>query len=288
MLFPEAKLRFFDGLRAGARSERTVVGYREAIDQFGGHFLAADPSRGLADVQPSDIEAFLAHLRSKGFRPNTIDNRYRSLRAFFRWCRRQGIVGGDLLQGVKHPGIRCYEVAPYSESEVDAMLLATRQNPALALRDQAIIAVLYNTGVRAGEICTLKPDNVREGALLVRGKGDRQRWVGLEATTAQLLGLYLAGREQRRYVFGLSVTGLYQRIRALAHLAGVPNAYVHRFRDTFAVRFLENGGGVDDLQQILGHAGIETTMRYVMWGRRQRAIAAQRKYAPFAVRRGAA
>ncbi len=176
------------------------------------------------------------------------------------------------------PGI----VKPYTEMEVRRMMAATRNWPDLALRDQAIISVLYNTGIRAGELCTLKPSCVTEGVMLVRGKGKRERRVGLEPVTQRLLATYMTTREEQRYVFGLSVTGLHQMLKRVAWRARVENAHAHRFRDSFAVEFLEHGGDLETLKTILGHANIETTLRYVRYGRERRAVEAQRKYAPFA------
>ena len=277
-----AKVRFFQALRAKGVSPRTEVSYRESLDQFIGFFLADDPTLTIEDVRSHHIEAFLAHLRKMGRADSTVDNRYRSLRRFFRWCRRQRLIEVDPIKDVQAPMVRPHAVTPYTRQEIERMMAATRNWPPLALRDQAIIALLYNTGIRSGELCTLKPACVTAGTLLVTGKGKRERRVGLEAVTEGLLTLYLTTREDQRYVFGLSVTGLHQMIKRVAWRAKVQDAHAHRFRDTFAVEFLEGGGDLETLQTILGHANIETTLRYVMYRREQRAVEAQRKFAPFA------
>ena len=283
-MFAEAKSLFFQHLIARARSVRTVISYGEALDQFSGFFLASDPYRRLDDVRAAHIEEFLVLLRKGGRKESTVANRYRSLRRFFRWCKARGFVRLDPTDGLSEPRVRVEAVMPYTDGEVRRMMLATRQWPALALRDQAMIALLYNTGMRAGELVTLHPEHIREGAVKVRGKGAKERWVALEPTTEKLILAWLTGREDRRLVFGLSVSALDKTLKRLAAAAQVSHVHAHRFRDTFAVRFLENGGGIDDLQVLLGHSKIETTLRYVMWQRERRAMDAQRRFAPFAAR----
>ena len=278
----EAKHRFFEAIRAKGVSPRTEVSYREAIDQFLGHYLSSDPERTLVEVEAHHIEAFLALLRAAGRADSTVDNRYRSLRRWFRWLLSQKLIPRDPVKGVQAPMVRPGVVKPYTEEEVRRMMAETRHWPDLALRDQTIISVLYNTGIRAGELCTLRGVNVTDGVLLVMGKGKKERRVGVEPVTRRLLATYTTTREEQRYVFSLSVTGLHQMIKRVAWRAKVPDAHAHRFRDTFAVTFLENGGDLETLQTILGHSNIETTLRYVRYGRERRAVEAQQKYAPFA------
>ncbi len=279
--------RFFKVKRAKGISDRTEVSYRETLSQFLGHYLAADPTRTLQDIRSDDIVEFLVYLRDLGRSESTRANRFRTLRNFFNWCQRERLIKVSPVKGVQNPVVHLEAVKPYTRDEIDRMMVATSRRPAQALRDQVAVALLYNTGMRAGELCTLKPEYFQDDTILVTGKGKRQRWLGLEPTTHRLLRLYMNTRRvEHRYVFSLSVTGLYQVIRVLAWHAKVPNAYVHRFRDTFAVRFLEAGGDVETLQTLLGHAEITTTLRYVMYDREKRALVAQRKYAPFAVEVG--
>jgi len=273
---------FFSMLAAEGRAVKTLANYREAIDQFLGFFLATNPRRQPKDVTVRDIEAFILHLRRRKLADNTVANRFRSLRRFFGWACRRRYLRLNPIEGAGRPRERIEAVKPFTAEEVDRLLRATRAWPALALRDQTIIAILYNTGLRVGELTKLRPADIRNHSMCVKGKGRKERWVALEATTEQLLMAYSVGR-QGRTIFGLSVSGLQHRLTALGIRANVPDVHPHRFRDTFAECFLGNGGRVDDLQTILGHAKIETTMRYVQYHREQRAMEAQRKYAPFAV-----
>jgi site-specific recombinase XerD len=280
----EAKERFFRDLGASGRSERTLTNYAEAIDQFFAHYFASDPFKDPRRVSPGDVQAYLISLRKLKRKDSTVQNRYRSLRRFFGWMTAHKLVRENPMKDVAQPRVRPLAIVPYTDGEVRAMLDATRLWPGTALRDQVIIQLLYNTGMRAGELCTLHERDVHPGAVVVTGKGKKQRWLALDGVTEDALRQYMAVRRPTKCLISLSVSGLQAVIRRLATSACVRGAHVHRFRDTLAVRFLENGGGVDDLQVLLGHSDISTTLRYVMYGREQRALAAQRKYAPFAQR----
>src|SRR3989304_6354681 len=125
-MFAEAKSLFFQHLIARARSVRTVISYGEALDQFTGFFLAADPYRRLHEVPPAPIEAFLGPPRGRGRKESPVANRYRSLRRFFRWCKARGFVRLDPTEGLSEPRVRVEAVMPYTDEEVRRMMLATR------------------------------------------------------------------------------------------------------------------------------------------------------------------
>ena len=143
--------RFFQVKRAKGVSPRTEVSYRETLGQFLGHYLSTDPTRTLQDVRSDDIVGFLVHLRDLGRGENTRANRYRTLRNFFNWCRRERLIKVNPVKGVQNPVVHPEAVKPYTRNEIDRMMAATRRRPPQALRDQAVVALLYNTGMRAGD-----------------------------------------------------------------------------------------------------------------------------------------
>src|SRR3972149_5208054 len=191
-MWAQSKSRFFAMLDAEGRSPRTLIHYREAIDQFLGHFLVADPRKLPSEVTAADIDAFTVSLRRRKLSDNTVASRWRSLRRFFRWLYKERIIGADVIRTAARPRERSEAVRQFSEEEVRQMMRATQAWPALALRDQTILAPLHNTGMRAGELCSLRPSAMREGAVVVRGKGKKERWLALEPVTGQLLGAFLA------------------------------------------------------------------------------------------------
>ncbi len=141
-------------------------------------------------------------------------------------------------------------------------------------------------GLRLGEGLNLRIGDIDRQSMRVhlrQGKGKKDRHVPLDSHTEGVLRRYAESREGRPRLFALTRTGVYLRVRRLSARASVnASRPIHRFRDTYAVRYLENGGAIDDLQVILGHANMETTLRYVRWGREQRAVDAGRRFTPWA------
>jgi site-specific recombinase XerD len=285
----EAKGRFFRDLAATGRSQRTQDFYSEAIDQFYHHVWAGDPFRDPRKVTSRDVQAFLISLRKLKRKDSTVQARYRALHRFFGWQVARRYIDKDPMADVTKPRVTPRVIIPYTDGEVRAMLEATRRWNGTGLRDQVIIELLYNTGMRAGELCLLRPQDVHAGRIIVTGKGKKERWLSLDDTTETHLRLYMTQPSPlTKALFGLSVSGLQQLIYRVAQLAGVPGAHVHRFRHTFACAFLRNGGQVTQLRKILGHANIETTMIYIAYIDEEMAGDAMRKFAPFAQRAASA
>ena len=143
-----------------------------------------------------------------------------------------------------------------------------------ALRDQAIIKLLVDTGVRASELCALRIRDLDMTNLRVKvmGKGSKERLLAINARTAQAIWRYLATREDRRPVDPLFATrsgqlldrhNLRHMLKRSGERAGVSGVTVHRFRHTFAIQFLRNGGNMEALKEMLGHSTFEMVERYL-------------------------
>jgi integrase len=249
-------------LRSKNRSPDTLESYAGAIKRASHLHLTRDA-----------IEGYFDSLWQTS-KPATVLHHHKNLRAFLNWCVRAGYLAANPMNGIPEPRVRPNIVEPYTPEQARALYAA-----AASLRDRVLVAVLLNTGIRIGEMRSLKPADVHSGRLLIHGKGSRQRWVGIEPRTETLLKSHIS-MSPAETVFGVERRTLYWAIRRMGDRAGVPKAHPHRFRDTFAVRFLENGGNIDDLQVILGHSNISMTLRYIQWGRAERAIQGQMQYAP--------
>ncbi len=183
------------------------------------------------------------------------------------------------------------EIVPFTEEEVRRLLkacdhsksiISTSRKPyqfsrSTALRDRCLLLVLLDTGVRAGELCRLRRQdiNLENGEVSVKpyhvGK-TRPRTVYLGKETRKLLWKYLVTREDLRPDDPLFVTiegnplcprQMEKVITNLAERGDVQDAHPHKFRHTFAIQYLRNGGDVFTLQRLLGHATLEMTRRYV-------------------------
>jgi integrase/recombinase XerD len=235
----------------------------------------------------------------------TLRNYWVSFSAFFTWAKDEFLIANP-MQGVPVPKFQQPEILPYTREQVQALLAAcNRSNDArterrrtfsyaryTALRDQTIIKVLLDTGLRAEELCALKryDYDAKNGEIKVRfGKGGKMRYVYVEKSTRRDLWRYLAERDeaedrdyQRAHDYGveqernqdtplfvgktgyrLNPNALRRLLSRLGEKAQVPHTHPHRFRHTFAVQFLRGGGDVFSLQKLLGHSTLDMVKTYV-------------------------
>lgn len=152
--------------------------------------------------------------------------------------------------------------------------LSTCVNRPTALRDRSIILLLFDTGIRASELCalTIADYDTDRGRLIVRhGKGDKPRYLYPGDRTRKTLWRYLAERTDAKPNEPLFATRTKQHIdrgylrsmlKRLGDKASVSNVFPHRFRHTFAISFLRAGGRIEELQKILGHESLDMVLHY--------------------------
>lgn len=257
-------------LRAQGHSAATIRVYSYVLRLF-----AETAPRRLGAITSDHIEAHLDGRWSAGNKPASVALHLKALRAFFAWAVAKGRLKRSPAASVPLPHWRPDAIEPYTPAQVAAMFASAH-----TAQERAVVAVLLNTGIRASELCRLRPEDVKAGRLLIQGKGAKQRWVGVDTGTEELLRAQMAESDSDT-VFGLvdRHAAMYV-VRRLARRAGVPKAHPHRFRNTFAVMYLKSGGDALDLQTLLGHSSLEQTKRYVEWGKADRAIEGQLKHAP--------
>jgi len=246
-------------------------------------------TRELKDISSEDINRFLNHLRDDlELSPKTLLNAWIALSSFWSWVERDLGLPHVIRGKVNRPRPRRRLSAAYTEAEVRDLLAACDKGAGWdrahgqrmdvkrpsALRDRALILVLLDTGIRASELTALKMRDYepKRGQLIIHhGKGDKKRVVFLGSAAKQGLWRYLAtrpGTKQDDPLFAtregaaMQRTGLRLLIFRIGTRAGVPDAGVHRFRHTFAVNFLRNGGNLLALQDLLGHERMDTVRIY--------------------------
>lgn len=246
-------------------------------------------TRDLKDISSEDINRFLNHLRDDlELSPKTLLNAWIALSSFWTWVERDLGLPHIIRGKVNRPRPRRRLSASYTEAEVRDLLAACDTCPGWdrahgqrqdvkrpsALRDRALILVLLDTGIRASELTALRMRDYepKRGQLIIHhGKGDKKRVVFLGSAARQGVWRYLATRpaaKQDDPLFAtregahMQRTGLRLLIFRIGQRAGVPDAGVHRFRHTFAVNFLRNGGNLLALQDLLGHERMDTVRIY--------------------------
>jgi integrase/recombinase XerD len=276
----KAFLRVEKGLRPNSCEAytRDVLQFAEFLEKRDGLLVKA---------AQEDVRGFLEELRGNGVESRSIARKLSGMKGFYRWLLMDKRVAHDPTLNVESPGV--WKVLPKSlaESEVWAMLERTgvaaraADADALALRDHAILELLYAGGLRVGEICGLRVEDVRldQQRAQVRGKGDKERIVPLGRRACEAIERYLAlgrpGLERRgggvqRAMF-LSVRGktltrqwVWEMVRnCSAGLLGEGRAASpHKLRHSCATHMVEHGADLRSVQTFLGHADIATTQVY--------------------------
>lgn len=271
-----AYLEFERGL-----SRNTLEAYRSDLLQLGA-FLGR---RGVdvTAVEHSDLSAFLADLAAGGeerppVAPATLQRKAACLRSFYRHLRREGILDRDPTADLRAPRKSQRLPQVLSRDEVARLLSAPRGTDPAALRDRALLELMYACGLRASEAIGLDVRDVdlEIGVLRARGKGSKERMVpvGREAITATRVYVErgrpaFVGLREESHLFvnrrggGLTRQGLYKIVQRHARAVGLDDRMSpHTLRHTFATHLLAGGCDLRSLQEMLGHADIATTQIY--------------------------
>jgi integrase/recombinase XerD len=277
-----AYLRVEKGLRPAS-----VEAYVRDVEQFAEYVetRSGRPNGVLTGANQADLSLFMQELHGNLVEARSIARKLSGLRGFYRWLLMDKRIAHDPTVNVESPA--SWKVLPKSlaESEVATMLertaCAARADDAgsLALRDHAILELLYAGGLRVGEICSLRVEDVRldQQRAQVRGKGDKERIVPLGRQACEALERYLergrpgllqAGAGMQRWMF-LSVRGkpltrqwVWEMVRASSGSLDGKKASPHTLRHSCATHMVEHGADLRSVQTFLGHADIATTQVY--------------------------
>lgn len=258
----------------------TLAAYKRDLHQFQ-DVLEAGHVEAISDIKPEDLDRFIATLQTKGYKASTVARKVAAARAFLKFMYAEGIVEPELLDWLHQPKTEKRLPHALSQHQVTALLEAAsvEQTP-LALRDRAMLELLYATGLRASELINLQladlildasPSTVR-----CVGKGDKERILPLYAEAVVHLRRYrdegrqLLLRDATERIFflnnlgrPLTRQGLWFLVQHYAEGAGLPSWVTpHTLRHTFATHLLEGGAELREVQQLLGHASITTTQIY--------------------------
>ncbi len=270
-----------------SRSPATQAWYLQKLQAFLA-WCAAHDLHELEALQAGHIRRYLATLAStpseKTGRPlstYTVHGYAQVIKGWLAWCQAEGLTERSAADRVDMPEVDEKVIETFTPAQVKALFAATihAPTPRLEARDRAILAVLFDTGIRASELCGLTLDCVhltpQEAYLKVLGKGRKEREVGLGKEARRDLHTFLYRYRHAPldvpFVF-LSRYGqplnrnlldqLFRRLGRAAKLKGV-RCSPHTARHTYAVRYLEAGGDIYKLSRLLGHTSVKTTEIYL-------------------------
>jgi integrase/recombinase XerD len=271
-----AYLEFERGL-----SRNTLEAYRGDLLQFGR--FVEERNLSAIDLKPGDVADFLAELASgngsgKPASPATVHRKAACLRSFFRHLRREGVRDSDPTASLSPPrrGRKLPQVL--TRGEVELLLSQPKGTEPPALRDRALLELMYACGLRASEAIGLEVGDLDldDKVLRARGKGSKERVVPIGGTAVGAVRVYLergrpalikGANEAHLFVNfrggPLTRQGLYKIVRRHARSAGMEDRLSpHTLRHTFATHLLAGGCDLRSVQEMLGHADVATTQLY--------------------------
>lgn len=269
----EAFLEMLAAERGAAAN--TLAAYRRDLSHAAGAMAPA----GLDDADGAAIDSYLQSLAAAGLSPRTGARRLSALRQYFRFLLSEGLRDDDPTAAIDGPRLGRSLPKNLSEAEVEALLAAARAaDDRHGRRLLAIVELLYATGLRVSELANLPESALRaDGAMIVRGKGGKERMVPIGDPAAAALAAYAPDRlsfapgQASPWLFPslgkdgrLSRRRIGQMLDELATQAGVDPARVspHVLRHAFATHLLAHGADLRSVQELLGHADLSTTEIY--------------------------
>lgn len=269
--YPYTNIEYMDMFISAKRiegcSERTLSYYKTTIE----HMLSIIVTP-LRQVNTDDLRAYLVEYQLRNnCSKTTVDNIRRNLSSFFSWLEAEDYI-------IKSPIRRIHKIRTGSKVKetLSEECIERLRDSCLHIRDLAMIDLLYSTGIRVGELVNLNIGdiNFEERECIVYGKGNKQRKVYFDAKAKVHLKRYLEQRNDYNDALfvtldspfeRLKISGVEIRLRKLGRLALLDQrVHPHKFRRSMATRAIDKGMPIEQVQKLLGHQQIDTTMHYAM------------------------
>ena len=269
--YPYTNIEYMDMFISAKRiegcSERTLAYYKTTIE----HMLSLIV-KPLRQVQTDELRTYLAEYQLiNNCSKTTVDNIRRNLSSFFSWLEAEDYI-------IKSPIRRIHKIRTGSKVKetLSEECIERLRDSCLHIRDLAMIDLLYSTGIRVGELVNLNIGdiNFEERECIVYGKGNKQRKVYFDAKAKVHLKRYLEHRNDYNEALfvtldspfeRLKISGVEIRLRKLGRLASLDQrVHPHKFRRSMATRAIDKGMPIEQVQKLLGHQQIDTTMHYAM------------------------
>lgn len=273
--------RFLRYLRVERNSaEMTIKSYREDLMSLDGYLsdVRGEPPR-IESITPLDLRGYVSALHEAGYARSSIARRLASLRSFFRFAQREGLVEQNPAKPLRNP--RRERKLPHflSSDEIARLLGAPDGRTVMGLRDRAILETMYSAGLRVSELVGMNDGDIdwSQGLVRIRGKGRRERLAPLGSYAVKALRRWLARRpladDQPRGPAAPVFVNKFGRRLTTRSVARMLEKYLaetgldqrtspHTLRHSFATHLLDAGADIRSVQELLGHKSLVTTQIY--------------------------
>lgn len=260
-------------------SDNTLAAYRNDLGQFTQYLVNQTDAARWDEISKNQIVDYILHMKELEYASSTVARKVAAVKSFFHYLRDEGVIENDPTLSLESPKVKKHLPKAISEEDVERLLAEpTRSDSPKALRDSALLEVLYATGMRVTELVSLNVEDVdlEAGTVYCLGKGDRERVVPIYDQASLILGRYL--NEGRPYLLRdasetalflnhrgerLTRQGLWLIIKHYVDAIGIESEVTpHTLRHSFATHMLHGGAKLRDVQKLLGHANISTTQVY--------------------------
>lgn len=255
--------RYHACLMVDGKSEKTIYQYEWTIKK-----LIEIIPKPVTEMGAYDIRFFLAIQQERGVSARTRENLRANLSAFFQWLTDDDIIPKNPIAKLNTVKYTDEVRQPFSDIEIDALRTGCR-----TLKERAVVEMLISTGVRVSELASMQVKDINVSDLsvhVVHGKGAKERITYTTPVGLKHLMLYLSQRTEtgdslfyNRNHAPLNAGGIRFILNELGKRTNVENVHPHRFRRTFATNLVKRGMDLQEIQRLLGHSDISTTMTYV-------------------------
>ena len=257
---------FLDAKRMEGCSERTLQYYKVTVER-----MLQKTTTPIRKITTDEIRSYLVDYQEEGQCSKvTVDNIRRNISSFFSWLEEEDYILKSPMRRIHKIKTKTVVKDVISDESMEKMRDACEE-----IRDLAIIDLLYSTGIRVGELVRLNIGdvNLEQRECVVFGKGDKERRVYFDAKAKVHLAEYIASRKDDNPALFVSldapfsrlqISGVEIRIRELGRKLSLNRIHPHKFRRTMATRAIDKGMPIEQVQKILGHSQIDTTMQYAI------------------------
>ena len=257
---------FIDAKRLEGCSNKTILYYVSTIEM-----MLNKINKNIIEIETEDLRTYLSDYQTNNNSSKvTIDNIRRILSSFFSWLEDENYIIKSPARRIKKVKVPSIIKETYTDEELEIM----RDNVE-TVRDLALIDILASTGMRVGELVKLNIEDINftERECIVLGKGNTERVVYFDARTKIHLKNYLENRKDNNKALfislkapytRLSIGGIELRLRKIGEQLGIKKVHPHKFRRTLATIAIDKGMPIEQVQKLLGHEKIDTTLQYAM------------------------